>query len=305
MVELGGRERERWEEMGQIIMTNCDLRGFRVRVILPAPIQQVRVPIWSVITPIWGLPNPIRQGVPVISHIRSCPLHHSQLHPPSLSFSSTTQPSSQNTQLTNPFQSLHAMVMCWHRVQHTPSTAYTEYSIHRVQHTPSTAYTEYSIHRVQHTPSTAYTKDCLSSLHTHDYELTAECSSSFRRASLHDRLLTVVLATGPGNPPVVWFLASGLVWFGSSAGQTPDPLCLGGVVTRTGHKPVICWPGWNPPMILYYGSYNFANSLAPIKFSGSDRIMTWSVRRLCSFGSSSTSRIQNCDATNNRWVTVK
>jgi len=33
-----------------------------------------------------------------------------------------------------------------HRVQHTASTAYTEYSVHRVQHTPCTAYTVYSIH---------------------------------------------------------------------------------------------------------------------------------------------------------------
>ena len=44
------------------------------------------------------------------------------------------------------------------RVQHTPSTAYSEYSILRVQHTPSTAYSEYSILRVQHTPSTAYSQ---------------------------------------------------------------------------------------------------------------------------------------------------
>jgi hypothetical protein len=53
--------------------------------------------------------------------------------------------------------------------------------------TLSTAYTEYSIYRVQHTPSTAYTQDCLSSLHSHDHELTPECSFSFRRASLQDR----------------------------------------------------------------------------------------------------------------------
>ena len=53
-----------------------------------------------------------------------------------------------------------------------------------VQHAPSTAYTEYSIHWVQHTASH---KHCLSSLHSHDYELTLECSFSFQRASLHDR----------------------------------------------------------------------------------------------------------------------
>jgi len=65
---------------------------------------------------------------------------------PSLSFSFTTLPSSQNTKSSHPSLSLHAMIMSLHRVQHTPSTAYTEYSIHRVQHTPSTAYTGYSIH---------------------------------------------------------------------------------------------------------------------------------------------------------------
>jgi len=55
--------------------------------------------------------------------------------------------------------------------------------------TLSTAYTEYSIHRVLHTPSTASTRDCLFSLHSHDQELTPECSFSFRRTSLHDRPL--------------------------------------------------------------------------------------------------------------------
>jgi len=44
-----------------------------------------------------------------------------------------------------------------------------------------------SCHRVQHTPSTSSTQDCLSSFHSHDYELMPECSISFRRASLHDR----------------------------------------------------------------------------------------------------------------------
>jgi len=157
--------------MGQIIMRNWDLREFRVQVNSPSPIRQVRVLIRHVVTPIWGLPNPIRQVVPLISHIRSYPPHRSHFHPPSLSFSSTSQPSSQNTQLSHPSLSLHGMIMSWHRVQHTPSTAYTEYSIHRVQHTPSTASTQ----------------DCLSSLHSHNYELTPECRVSFRRASLHDR----------------------------------------------------------------------------------------------------------------------
>ena len=59
----------------------------------------------------------------------------------------------------------------------SPSTAYTEY-----KHTPSTAYSKYSIHR-----STVSTQDQLSSLHSHDYELTTECSVTIRLAPLHDR----------------------------------------------------------------------------------------------------------------------
>ena len=56
--------------------------------------------------------------------------------PLSLSLSSTTLPSSQDTMLGHPSLSLHDMIMSWHRVQHTPSTAYTEYSIHLVQRPP-------------------------------------------------------------------------------------------------------------------------------------------------------------------------
>jgi len=54
----------------------------------------------------------------------------------SLSFSSTTLSSLQKTKLSHPFLSLHVMIMSWHRVQRTRSTAYTEYSIHRVQQPP-------------------------------------------------------------------------------------------------------------------------------------------------------------------------
>jgi len=44
-----------------------------------------------------------------------------------------------------------------------------------------------SIHRVQHPPSTPATHDCVSSLHSHHSELTAEYSVTFWRTSLHDR----------------------------------------------------------------------------------------------------------------------
>jgi len=48
---------------------------------------------------------------------------------PYLSSLSTTLPSSQNTKLSYPSPSLHAMIMSSHRVQHTPSTACTAFCI--------------------------------------------------------------------------------------------------------------------------------------------------------------------------------
>ena len=151
MIELSTRNRE----IGGNHTEKLGLREFRVRVNWPSPIRQVRVPIRSELTPIRRLPNPIRQVVPQISHIRSYPPYHFHLHPPSLSFSSTTQPSSQNTKSILPSLSLHDMIMSWHRVQHTPSTASTQHY--------------------------------LSSYHSHDYKRAPECSFSFRHTSLHDR----------------------------------------------------------------------------------------------------------------------
>jgi len=155
--------------MGEIIMRNWELREFRVWVNWLSPIRQVVVLIRQVIKPIWGLLNLIWQVVLLISHSHLYPPYHFHVHPPSLSFLSTTPPSSQEhkVKLSLSISPCHhheltlsaAYTECSiHWVQHTPSTAYTEYSIHRVQHTPNTAYTEFSIHRVQYTPSTAYTE---------------------------------------------------------------------------------------------------------------------------------------------------
>jgi len=55
---------------------------------------------------------------------------------PHLSFMSTTLPLSQNTLLSYSFPFLHALIMSWHRVQHTPSTAYSECSIFQQYHPP-------------------------------------------------------------------------------------------------------------------------------------------------------------------------
>jgi len=138
--------------MGEIIMRMWDFREFLGRVKLPSQIQQVQVPIWRVVTPIGGLRNPIRQVQPLILHIHSYPPHRSHLHPPSLSFSSTTLTSLQNTQLSYLSLSLHVMIMSRHRVQHTPRT-----------------------------------QDCLSPFHSHDFELTSECNLIFQHDSLNDR----------------------------------------------------------------------------------------------------------------------
>ena len=63
----------------------------------------------------------------------------------SLSFSSSTLPSLKNTKLSHPSLSLNAIMKRSHRVEHTSSTAYTEYSILRVQQTLTTAYTVFWI----------------------------------------------------------------------------------------------------------------------------------------------------------------
>jgi len=118
--------------MGEIIMRNWDFREFRVRVNWPSPIRQVRVLIWRVQTPIRGLLNPIRpllnpikQLVLLISHSDSYPPYRSHLHPPSLSFLSTTLPSSHEHKVK-----LSLSIFLCHHHELTLSAAYTEYSIH-------------------------------------------------------------------------------------------------------------------------------------------------------------------------------
>jgi hypothetical protein len=84
----------------------------------------------------------------------------------------------------------------------------------------------------------------------------------------------IVLATSLGNPLVVQVLRSSLVWFGSRPGQKPDPLCLRGIVTLTGHEPAVFWPGSTWTEIPYYGPYQIVRSLAPIQYLSSDHIVT-------------------------------
>ena len=116
--------------MAAIIMRNGDFREYRVQVDVPSPICQVHVPIRGIITPIRGLLNPIWQVVLLMSHIRWDPPYRSYLHPVSLSFLSTTLPSSEEHKVKSSL-----FISPCHDHELTPSAAYTERSIHRVLHT--------------------------------------------------------------------------------------------------------------------------------------------------------------------------
>ena len=115
----------------------------------------------------------------------------------------------------------------------------------------------------------------------------------------------IVLAKCPGNTPAVRLLARDSGRFGSRYGQIPDPLCLGEFVTRTGYKSTGFWPDLTRTLVPFYRSYDFASTLAPIKYLSSDRIMTWWICRLCSFSPSFMSRFQICNPTNIRWIAVE
>jgi len=84
------------------------------------------------------------------------------------------------------------MIPSWHGVQHTSSTAYTEYSIHWVLHTPCTAWSQ---DRLSPTPQPISHLSAdhvvLSSLHLHNYESTNEYSLSSRCTSLPNHRLQI------------------------------------------------------------------------------------------------------------------
>jgi len=135
----------------------------------------------SVFSPTWSqVVSAISGLVKLLTHEVLLSRSFSSLFPPicsHLSLLPSTVPSHQNTMFIRPSLSVHAMIISWHRVQdtlstaniehsihwvwHTQRTAYTKYFIHRVLHTTSTCYTEYCIHRVPYTPSTALTNYCI------------------------------------------------------------------------------------------------------------------------------------------------
>jgi len=96
-----------------------------------------------------------------------------------------------------------------------------------------------------------------------------------------------VLATGPKSR------------VGSGSGSTRNRTVATGRTTpktqTVGNGPV------SPPKTRHFKS----TILARINYLSSDRIVKWSVRRLCSVSGSFTSRIQICDRTNIRWVAIE
>jgi len=139
---------------------------FHEQVNSPFPIQYIQFANPWVITPIWDHLIPVRQVVPLVSHVCSYPPYHSHHHPPSH------------------FLIPKSAIIAVHKIKW--SLSISPWNDHEL--TPSTTYTKYSIHQVHHALSTtASTHDCLSSLNYHDYKLTPECSFSFWHASLQDR----------------------------------------------------------------------------------------------------------------------
>ena len=89
----------------------------------------------------------------------------------------------------------------------------------------------------------------------------------------HNYSLQVVLATGPNSR------------FGSGSGSEPELDRCNGLPPKTRH---------------------FKSTIVPpIKYLSSDHIVTWSVRRLCSFSPSFPSRSHIYDRTNIRWVAIE
>jgi len=97
----------------------------------------------------------------------------------------------------------------------------------------------------------------------------------------------LVLAMGPNSR------------VGSGYGSTRNRTVATDLTTRK------TWTIWNGPLLPPKTRHFKFTILAPIKYLSSDRIMTWSVCRLSSFGRSFTSRSQICDQTNICWVVIE
>jgi hypothetical protein len=107
-----------------------------------------------------------------------------------------------------------------------------------------------------------------------------------------------VLATGPGNPPAVRFLAGGSVRFClvRYLAKNLNRYVLAGLLPRPDRNPVFFGRVGTGPRV----HFAVPTFLAPIKYLSSDRIMPRCMRRFRSFSRSFTSCFQICDPTNIR-----
>jgi len=184
MVELWMRKREMGDEDENDVENTrgYEHSGIQLGWLGLEGLISVKLHTWLGLVPaVSGMVNQLAHGilyVPVLHdklpYLFSC-----------LSFSSCTILSSKNTKFSQPSLSPYIIILSWHRVQHTPSAAYTEYCIHRVLHTRRTVSSQ---DRLSLAPS--YSHKLLidlvvhNSLHSDHHEITNELSLSFHRTCL-------------------------------------------------------------------------------------------------------------------------
>ena len=106
------------------LLLTLDIRELCAQVNLPSLLRQVWVMVHRVTTLIRVLPIPIRQVVPLLSHIRSHPPHRSHVHPSSFNLIHYSIIATQET-----VKSSLSISPC-HDHELILSTAYTKYSMH-------------------------------------------------------------------------------------------------------------------------------------------------------------------------------
>ena len=88
-------------------------------------------------------------------------------------------------------------------------------------------------------------------------------------------------------------------WVSSGCGSTRNRTVATGLTSWK------TWPIGNGPVLPPKTRHFNITTLPPIEHLSSDRIVTWSVRRLCSSSHFFTSRCQICNPTNIRWVAIE
>jgi len=106
-------------------------------------------------------------------------------------------------------------------------------------------------------------------------------------AGIADLPPLLVLATAPNSQVI------------PGSGSTPNHTVAMGLTTRKTRTV------WNEPVFPPKPGHSKFTILAPFEYLNSDRITTWSIRRLWNFGQSFTYHFQICDPTSVRWVVIE